>query len=71
MSNENPINQTNLAIAAITASLVKSLEKTNPGLTEVFLEEIRERYYEIRESQLTHTGAMETLQWTREYIQGK
>lgn len=67
----NPIDQTNLAIAALTASLVNALEKTNPGLTEVFLDEIRERYYEIREEQLTHTGAMETLQWTREYIEGK
>lgn len=68
MSQQNPINQTNLALAALTASLVKAFEQTNPGLTEKFLEEVRESYYQIREMELSHIEAMETLRWTREFL---
>lgn len=68
MSERNPINQTNLAIAVLTASLVKALEKTNLGLTENFLKELQESYYEVREMEQSHIEVMETLQWTREFL---
>ena len=68
MNDKNPINQTNLAIAVLTASLVKALEKTNEGLTENFLKELQESYYQVREMKQSHIEAMETLQWTRKFL---
>lgn len=68
MTKQNTINQTHLAIAAITASFAKALEKHNPGFKDEFLSELEDRYYEIRESELSHIEAMETLTWTREFI---
>ncbi|AWV87062.1 hypothetical protein [Acinetobacter radioresistens] len=68
MSEENPLNQTNLAIAALSASFANALEKHNPGFKDDFLKELEARYYTLRESKLVHTEAMETLNWTRQFI---
>lgn len=69
MTKPNPVNQTHLIIAAISASFAKVLDKHNPGFKEDFLSELEEKYYEIRESELSHIEVMETLTWTREFLQ--
>ncbi|NHB58833.1 hypothetical protein G9F32_12520 [Acinetobacter sp. 194] len=69
MSDKNSINQTHLIISAITASLIKALDKQSPGLKVEFLSELKEQYYEIREKELVHNEALETLIWTKELIE--
>lgn len=71
MTTENPINQTNLAIAALSASFATAMNKIDPSFSTLFLEELENRYHEIRNMELAHVGAMETLNWTREFIQNK
>ncbi len=71
MKEENPIDQTNLAIAAISASFAKAMNKIDPNFSTIFMEELENRYHEIREMKLHHVDAMETLNWTREFIQNK
>jgi len=71
MTEQNPIDQTNLAIAAISASFAKAMNKVDPKFSTIFLEELENRYHEIREMELSHIGAMETLNWTREFIQNE
>ncbi len=71
MTKENPINQTNLAIAALSASFANTMNRIDPKFSTIFLEELENRYHEIRNMELAHTGAMETLNWTREFIQNK
>ncbi|QUY35638.1 hypothetical protein [Acinetobacter junii] len=68
MENQNPINQTHLIIAAISASFAKALDKHNPGVKEEFLKELGERYHEIREYSHPHIEALETLTWTRDFL---
>ncbi len=68
MSKENPVNQTHLIIAALSASFAKALDKHNPGFKQDFMEELESKYYEIREAELQHIQAMETLQWTKEFL---
>lgn len=68
MTKENPVNQTHLIIAALSASFANALEKHNPGFKQDFIEELESKYYEIREAELQHIQAMETLQWTKEFL---
>lgn len=68
MTKENPINQTHLIIASITASFANALDKTNPGFKEEFLKELGERYHEIKDYSHPHTEALETLTWTRDFL---
>lgn len=71
MANENPINQTNLAIAALSASFANAMNKIDPQFSALFLEELENRYHELRDMKSINVGAMETLNWTREFIQNK
>ncbi|WP_433848140.1 hypothetical protein [Acinetobacter proteolyticus] len=68
MTKENSINQTHLIIASISASFAKALDKHNPGFKEEFLKELGERYKEIKNYSLPHTEALETLTWTRDFL---
>ncbi|MDV7491368.1 hypothetical protein R4511_02020 [Acinetobacter baumannii] len=68
MTKENPVNQTHLIIAALSASFANALEKHNPGFKQDFIEELESKYYEIREAELQHVQALETLQWTKEFL---
>ena len=66
---QNPVNQTNLAIAALASCFAKALEKSNPGFIEKFDEQLRLHHSAISEGgTLSHIGAMETLKWTSEYL---
>ncbi|QTD45989.1 hypothetical protein [Ottowia testudinis] len=66
--NPNPIDQTRLSVAAIAASLIQSLEDSNPGLTERFVKNLEAKYQEIRDYEVVHTGTLETLKWTRDFL---
>lgn len=68
MSKENTLNQTHLLLAALSASFANALEKHNPGFKDDFLKEIESKYNEIREMEVSHIGAMETLTWTKEFL---
>ncbi|AZC00457.1 hypothetical protein DKE52_008105 [Acinetobacter pittii] len=65
------MNQTNLAIAALSASFANAMNKIDPKFSTLFLEEIENRYHELKDMELIHVEAMETLNWTREFIQNK
>ena len=54
MTKQNPIDQTNLAIATISASFAKAMNKVDPKFSTIFLEELENRYHEIREMELPH-----------------
>lgn len=71
MTKENPINQTNLAIAALSASFANAMNKIDPQFSALFVEELENKYQELREMDLLHIEAMETLTWTKEFIQNK
>lgn len=71
MSAQNEINQTNLAIAALSASFAKAMDRVDPKFSTIFMEELESRYHEIRNKPQVHTEALETLTWTREFIQNK
>lgn len=65
---ENPIDQTRLAIAALTACLVKALEEMQPGVQARFEDNVDNAYRSIRSATVAHVGAMETLTWVRDYL---
>lgn len=64
----NPIDQTRLAIAALTASIVQALDEQSPGVRARVLANMEKMYMSLREAQVSHIGAMETLSWTREFL---
>jgi len=64
----NPTDQTRLALAALTACLVKSLGERDPVLQERFEANLETAYNNIREMEARHIGALEILHWTREFL---
>ena len=63
--------QTRLAVAALTAALVKTIGERDKSFSSLFMKEL-DRHYRNMEDYDTHpTGAMETLRWTKELIQSK
>jgi hypothetical protein len=68
MAKSNPIDQTRLALAALTACLVKTLSEQDESFQSRFTENLDRIYKEVRDSELSHIGAMETLGWTGEFL---
>jgi hypothetical protein len=68
MSKENPVDQTHLLLAALSSSFANALEKHNPGFKDDFLKEIESKYNEIRDMEVSHIEAMQTLTWTKEFL---
>jgi hypothetical protein len=60
--------QTRLAIAALFAALVKALERRDVTAVSDFKDGIEEVSRDIRNNQMSGTGALETLQWTSEFL---
>lgn len=60
--------QTRLAIAALAACLVRSLGESNPGLQSRFEALLEKAYHNLQGASVAHTGAMETLTWTRQFL---
>jgi len=60
--------QTRLAIAALFAALVKALERRDVTAVSDFKDGLEEVSRDIRNNQPSATGALETLQWTSEFL---
>ena len=61
-------DQTRLALAALTACLVKALGERDPALVAKFEANLERAYSNIREMEARHIGALEILHWTREFL---
>jgi len=68
MAKPNPIDQTQLAIAALTACIVQSIDGQDAGFRARFERNLDITYKEIRDMELSHIGALETLKWTTEFL---
>lgn len=68
MAKANSVNQTHLIIASISASFARALDKHAPGFKEEFLKELGERYKEIKNYSQSNPEALETLSWTRDFL---
>jgi hypothetical protein len=64
----NPIDQTRLALAAVTACLVDAIGENEPAFRARFEENLEHAYDNIREMEGANVGAMEILHWTREFL---
>jgi hypothetical protein len=70
MEKSNPIDQTRQALAALTACLVKTIGEQDATFEARFKQNPERGYKEVRDSELCHTGTMETLGWTAEFLKG-
>jgi hypothetical protein len=64
----NPINQTRLAMPALSACLVDALEESEPVFQARVEASLEHAYNIIREMEGSNVGAMEILHWTREFL---
>jgi hypothetical protein len=60
--------QTRLAIAALFAALVKALERRDLTAVSDFKDGLEEVSRDIRNDRTSATLALETLQWTSEFL---
>ncbi len=68
MEKPNPVDQTRLTLAAVTACLIRSLDEEDAGLQRRFRENIEKVYQSLRDDDVAHTGAMETLGWIKQFL---
>ena len=68
MEKSNPIDQTRLALAVLTACFVKTFSEQDESFRLRFEQNLTRAYKEVREAELSHIGAMETLRWVSEYL---
>ncbi len=62
---ESDLGQVKLAISAITAAFVKTLNKSDPTFQEKFERHLEEWYLAIRDRGKPDIHALETLRWVR------
>jgi hypothetical protein len=68
MEKSNPIDQTRLILAVLTACFVKTFSEQDESFRVRFEHNLTRAYKEVRESELSHIGTMETLRWVSEYL---
>ena len=68
MEASNPIDQTRLALAALTACLVKTISEQDESFLEKFKHDLHNTYRDIKDMELSHIGTMEILTWTDEFL---
>lgn len=56
-------------MATLTACIVQALDGSQVGVRTRFLDNLERAYANLREGPLAHTGAMETLKWTRDILE--
>jgi hypothetical protein len=61
-------SQTRLAVAALTACIVHALNQQDKTFQARFEQNLTRVYKNIREMELSHIGTMETLTWTRKFL---
>ena len=64
----NPIDQTRLAMAALSACLVDALGEGEPAFQVKVEANLEHAYNIIREMEGSNVAAMEILHWTREFL---
>jgi hypothetical protein len=57
-----------LALAALTACLVKTIGEGDAGFTQRFEQNLEKAYGELQTTEPQNTGAMEALRWTGEFL---
>jgi hypothetical protein len=62
------IDQNRLALAALTACLVKTIGEGDIDFSERFERNLEKAYGELRSTEPQNTGAMEALRWTGEFL---
>ena len=62
------VDQNRLAMAALTACLVKALAERDSGLRERFERNLEKAYKELHDMEPQNTGAMEALKWAGEFL---
>ncbi len=68
MTEFTPIDKTKMAIAALTACLVKTISVQDAAFEERFKENLSIIYKEIREHGPSHNEVLEALSWTADYL---
>ena len=67
MTKADP-DQTRLALAAVAACIVRTLDESIPGFRPTFERHLDEIYRQIRESGGDTLGALETLAQVRHFV---
>jgi hypothetical protein len=62
------LDQNRLALAALTACFVQAIGEESPAVRERFEKNMEKPYYLLRESSEVNTGAMQTLNWARDFL---
>ena len=68
MEKSNPIDQTRLTLAVLTACFVKTFGERDELFRLQFEQNLTRIYKEVRESELSHIGTMETLRWVEGHL---
>ena len=68
MSDDSPINQTNLALAALAACIVQALDEQQAGVRSRFEVYLEKAYYSLSDGKLPNTECLETLRWTQHVL---
>lgn len=68
MSTDSPINQTNLALATLTACIVQALDEQQAGVRSKFEANLEKAYYSLRDGELANAECLETLRWTQHVL---
>lgn len=63
--------ETRMAVAALAAAIIQSVENTIPGLSALVIGELDALQHELRYWESEPTGALEALRWTSELLQRK
>jgi hypothetical protein len=66
--HKEPLDQTRLAVAALAACFAKALGEQDAAFLPSFESHLEKVYHDLRNSQLSHIGAMETRKWVREFL---
>ena len=69
-SRTSDLNQTNLALAALAASFAKALDAQFPAFLPIFEQELERQYRSLKDADVAHVEAMETLRWTKDFLHG-
>lgn len=65
---QNPVDQTRLAIAALTACIAQTLNESDESFVQRFSENLDKMYRPIRDVELDHKDGLETLSWTMDLL---
>jgi hypothetical protein len=65
---KNPIDQTNLALAAVTACIVQALDEPQAGVRSRLEKNLEKMYYSLRDGPVDNSECLATLKWTADLL---